>query len=96
MATVPALAGSPLLTPSWDASTSIRILWAKAAFLVLLTILIYIPSWSAQYTWDDDHWLLFCKPVHAGWQGLWQIWSQPSSTPHYYPLIFTGFWMEYK
>lgn len=67
-----------------------------AAIIVLLSLVVYSPSWPGEYIWDDDSWLTFNAQIRKGWSGLWTIWTEPMATPHYYPLIFTGFWIEHK
>jgi tetratricopeptide (TPR) repeat protein len=67
-----------------------------AAGLLLATLLVYLPVFSAGYIWDDtDH-------VHRtaalmdmeGLSGLANIWTHYGATPQYYPLVHTTFWFE--
>ena len=45
------------------------------------------------YIWDDDVYVyenrLLLSPG-----GLAQIWTEPTRSPQYYPLVFTAFWLE--
>ena len=70
------------------------------AFLVLglLVVVPYLPAmlWGG-FVWDDN---IFIKidPVREV-SGLWQIWFSPSALDgetHYWPLVYTTFWLEHK
>jgi protein O-mannosyl-transferase len=54
----------------------------------------YLPSLSAGFIWDDDDYVTQ-NPTLRTFGGLKQIWFDPQSTPQYYPLVFTSFWVEY-
>ena len=65
--------------------------------LGLLVAVSYFPATQAGFVWDDR---IF---THAEgvreWTGLWQIWFSPSDTKleaHYWPVIYTTFWVEHK
>ncbi len=68
--------------------------WLFGLFLVFATLLAYQPIWHAGYIWDDDHYVTGNLTLHS-LKGLWQIWFVPGATPQYYPMAFTGFWVEY-
>lgn len=57
-------------------------------------LLAFIPSWWTGFVWDDVQYILQNQDLHS-WQGLLRIWFVPSSSPQYYPLTFTTFWIEY-
>ena len=66
--------------------------------LGLLVIVSYLPAmlWGG-FVWDDN---LYIKvdPVRDV-SGLWQIWFSPSELgreEHYWPLVYTTFWLEHK
>jgi tetratricopeptide (TPR) repeat protein len=59
-----------------------------------LIFLVYIPSLSSGFIWDDDEYVTENATLHF-WQGLKQIWFEPQATPQYYPLVYTTFWVEY-
>ena len=42
--------------------------------------------------------LLEAEPVQKAWQGLRDIWLQPSTMVegHYWPMVYTSFWLEHK
>ena len=70
------------------------------AFLALglLAAVPYLPAmlWGG-FVWDDN---LYIKvdPVRDV-SGLWQIWFSPSELgreDHYWPLVYTMFWLEHK
>jgi protein O-mannosyl-transferase len=66
-----------------------------AALLLALTLLVYLPSLSNGFIWDDDAYVQHNPTLHSA-AGLWQIWSEPIATPQYYPLVYTTFWIEYQ
>ena len=68
--------------------------WLFGLFLVFATMLAYQPIWHAGFIWDDDHYVTGNLTLHS-LKGLWQIWFVPGATPQYYPMAFTGFWVEY-
>ena len=66
--------------------------------LGLLVVVPYLPAmlWGG-FVWDDN---IFIKvdPVRDV-SGLWQIWFSPSDLggqDHYWPLVYTTFWLEHK
>lgn len=62
--------------------------------LVALVWLAYAPVIPAGFIWDDPDYVTQ-NPVLRSWGGLSDIWFSSASTPQYYPLVFTSFWMEY-
>ena len=70
------------------------------AFLVLglLVVVSYLPAmlWGG-FVWDDNL-CIKVDPVR-GVSGLQQIWFSPSAIEeedHYWPLVYTTFWLEHK
>ena len=66
--------------------------------LGLLVVVCYLPVmlWGG-FVWDDSI-LTDAKPVQDV-SGLWQIWFFPSAIEgerHYWPLVYTTFWLEHK
>ena len=66
--------------------------------LGLLVAVCYLPAmlWGG-FVWDDS---IFtdAKPVQDV-SGLWQIWFSPSAIEgegHYWPVVYTTFWLEHK
>ena len=66
--------------------------------LGLLVSVCYLPAmlWGG-FVWDDDL-CIKVDPVRDV-SGLWQIWFSPSALEeehHYWPLVYTTFWLEHK
>jgi Tfp pilus assembly protein PilF len=70
-----------------------RLLWTLA--LVTLVCLAYLPAMSAGFIWDDDNYVTHNSALHNV-AGLRAIWTDPRSTPQYYPLVHSLFWIEYQ
>ena len=68
------------------------------AALCLLVAVSYFPALSAGFVWDDET-LTKAAPLHT-WSGLAQIWFIPRALLpyeiHYWPLLYTTFWLEHK
>ena len=69
-----------------------------AVALVLLAVVFYLPAmlWGG-FVWDDKI-ITNSEPVREA-SGLWQIWFSPSAIEkeaHYWPLVYTMFWLEHK
>lgn len=66
--------------------------------LGLLVVLSYLPALQAGFVWDDAI-LARAEPLHS-LSGLWQIWFEPGSLQkvegHYWPALYTTFWLEYQ
>ena len=66
--------------------------------LGLLVVVSYLPAmlWGG-FVWDDRI-ITNSEPVQEV-SGLWQIWFAPSAIGeegHYWPLVYTTFWLEHK
>ena len=66
--------------------------------LSLLVAVCYLPAmlWGG-FVWDDIDFVK-SEPVRDV-SGLWQIWFSPSDIEgegHYWPLVYTTFWLEHK
>ena len=67
------------------------------AALCLLVAVSYFPALSAGFVWDDAAFTT-AAPVQSV-AGLWQIWFEPHVIVyegHYWPLLYTTFWLEHK
>ena len=68
------------------------------AALCLLVAVSYFPALSAGFVWDDVI-LTRTAPLHT-WSGLAQVWFAPrgliQDETHYWPLLYTLFWLEHK
>ncbi len=63
-----------------------------ALALLLLTLLIYIPSYKASFIWDDD--TIAGHPLmREGWHGLKDIWFS-IRFGDFCPMTATSFWVE--
>ena len=63
--------------------------------LMVMTPVVYLPATrSGGFIWDDESYDIYNKTLHDT-KGLQQIWTDPQATPQYYPLVHTGFWIEY-
>ncbi len=65
--------------------------------LIALVIISYYPALMGTFIWDD---VIFTSatPVRE-WSGLWDIWFHPKSIAmegHYWPVLYTSFWLEHK
>ena len=63
-----------------------------------MVVVCYLPAmlWGG-FVWDDSI-LIDAKPVQDV-SGLWQLWFSPSAIEgegHYWPLVYTTFWLEHK
>jgi len=74
---------------------SSRGILVAGGLLLLVTVLAYIPTFSAGYIWDDDDYVTENPTLRAP-DGLLKIWLEPSASPQYYPLVFTTFWVEHQ
>lgn len=76
-----------------------EILWfAKKYFfqtliLILLVFYMYFPVIKADYIWDDGAYVVNNINLQNT-QGLKRIWLEPKTSPQYYPLVFSSFWIE--
>ncbi len=67
-----------------------------ALALCLLVAASYFPALSGGLVWDDA---AFQVRQVSSLAGIWQIWFVPGSLEHeghYWPLLYTTFWLEHK
>jgi protein O-mannosyl-transferase len=62
--------------------------------IVLTTFVVYLPAIHGQMLWDDNFYLT--RPELQSLEGLSRIWSDPSATAQYYPMVHSAFWLEHK
>ncbi len=89
-----ASAASPVsIAEPWFARRETLLALALAA----LAVGCYLPAFFAGFVWDDR---VFARaPAVRDWDGLWRIWFSPSEIEdegHYWPLVYTSFWLEHK
>ena len=68
---------------------------AGIVLIVMMVIVSYLPAVQSGYIWDDDDYVTQNKTLRSTY-GLYQIWFDVGSTPQYYPLVHTTFWLEYR
>ncbi|MBU0678616.1 MAG: tetratricopeptide repeat protein [Verrucomicrobia bacterium] len=66
-----------------------------AVVLVVVTFAAYRPAVDGDFIWDDDDHVTDVPAVTSP-DGLRDIWLKPGATCQYYPLTFTGFWVQYR
>ncbi|MCY4484174.1 MAG: hypothetical protein OXC12_14995, partial [Spirochaetaceae bacterium] len=63
----------------------------------LLVVVAYFPALQGGFVWDD---VIFSEePVIHSPDGLRSIWLSPADIKnegHYWPLVYTSFWLEHK
>ena len=73
-----------------------------ALLLLVALLLSYLPVTQAGFIWDD--FIIVTSKAVSAWSGLWQLWFDPFNTytpentyeDHYWPLLYTSFWLEHK
>lgn len=72
-----------------------RWVYLLALGIIVAVAVVYLPSYRAEFIWDDDDYILL-NPLVTEPGGLADIWNPQSSlNPQYYPLVFTMFRLEY-
>ena len=69
----------------------------RALVLGLLVAATYLPALEAGFVWDDT--IFADEPVVHAWSGMWNIWFSPADIKnegHYWPVVYTSFWLEHK
>ncbi len=74
--------------------------WSGAVFLLLITVLAYLPViTSGGFIWDDDSHVT-ANVLLRSFHGLQYIWTRlgpvRGGTCQYYPLTFSAFWVEFQ
>ncbi len=67
-------------------------------FLIVFTLLAYLPAVTATFIIDDEEYFLH-DPLIQSPQGLVPIWTEPLNNNHvwpYIPITRTSFWLEYQ
>ena len=65
-----------------------------AGFILLMTLVFYIPAIRGGYVWDDDYYVTNNLTLRT-FDGLRRIWLEIGAVPQYYPLVHSSFWVEY-
>lgn len=87
-------AGSPADARAFSWLTPRRARWAAGLLLAAVTVAVYMPAMLGDFIWDDDQYVTANRNLRS-LDGLGRIWSDVRSTPQYYPLVFTSYWMDY-
>ncbi len=94
---MPAASPVPGIFPGAHSAHIASIALAGAA-LCLLVAVSYFPALSAGFVWDDV--VLTGSTSLRTWSGLAQVWFTPRALnqyeAHYWPLLYTLFWLEHK
>ncbi len=70
---------------------------AGALALLAACVVCYTPALLAGFVWDDE--AFFAEPLVREWSGLFGIWFSPGellNEGHYWPIVYTSFWLEHK
>ena len=65
-----------------------------ALFIFCAVFALYLPSLGNGFVWDDDSYVTGNRCLWIP-GGLGRIWSDPSLSPQYYPLVFSALWLEH-
>ena len=68
-----------------------------AAALAVMILAVYFPALTGEPLWDDAVWAE--EPLVTSWSGIREIWLEPSAIRqegHYWPLVYSSFWLEHK
>ena len=77
--------------------------WAQASEgrkgrgLALLAVVVYLPACFGGFVSDD--WIFVTEPLIRRFDGIVSIWLSPSAIgreDHYWPVVYTSFWLEHK
>ena len=88
---------APYPGPTGPGSEAERRKLTAAAALGALVAAAYFPAFLAGFVWDDR--IFTGTPLVRDWSGLWRIWFSPAeieNEAHYWPLLYTTFWLEHK
>ena len=70
----------------------------KGRGLALLAIVVYMPALLfGGFVWDD--WIFVTEPLVRRLDGIVSIWLSPAEIGrenHYWPIVYTTFWLEHK
>ena len=68
--------------------------WLFGLFLVVATLIAYLPVLPGKFLWDDDAWTTNISGLLRDFSGLRLMWYQPTALQQYYPLTGTTFWVD--
>ena len=79
--------------PAWLSQRQL----AGILILALLALVSFYPALFADFIWDDV--IFTAAPRIHALSGLWEIWFSPGGLKnegHYWPIVYTSFWLEHK
>lgn len=82
-------------TPATGTRALIDRPWLPAVILLLLTVAAYLPVLRCGFVWDDDAYVTKNALIQSPGD-FSKFWLDRYSTPQYYPLVFSTFWLEYR
>ena len=88
-----AAARLPSGAPAWLSQRQL----AGILILALLALVSFYPALFADFIWDDV--IFTAAPRIHALSGLWEIWFSPGGLKnegHYWPIVYTSFWLEHK
>ena len=93
---------TPTRTPAAPAAFPLHFYFSHREALAtvalgLMVAVSYFPALWGGFVWDDL--ILVEEPVIHRASGLWNIWFSPSDIKtegHYWPVVYTSFWLEHK
>lgn len=77
--------------PTWVG----KVLGHPLSILIILTTVVLCPCLLGGFVWDDVQYVVHNDNLRD-LQGLIRIWFEPSTSPQYYPVTFTTYWVEYQ
>jgi hypothetical protein len=69
--------------------------WLGIGLLIVIALVAYIPVLQAEFVFDDGDYVVDNELLKSA-KGLGKIWFELNSSPQYYPLVFTSYWLEYR
>jgi tetratricopeptide (TPR) repeat protein len=68
---------------------------AGGIFIVVTSLVAYIPAMHGRYIWDDDYYVEVNSLLNSP-HGLWDIWAGKNIPSQYVPLVYTTLRFEYS
>lgn len=78
-----------------DSSRLVSLLRQPLFLLLIFTLIAHLPCLAGGFVWDDIQYVVHNENLRD-FEGLARIWFQPASSPQYYPVTFTSFWIEFQ
>lgn len=69
--------------------------WLLLLAVAVVVVAVYAPSLRGGFIWDDESYIRSNADLRSV-AGLRRIWLEPLSSPQYYPLTFSSFWVEHQ